>query len=542
MSVLKRILWVEDNQDITRARRLFPDAETKKVSTMDDAIREISSSHLYDYDTVVLDIDFENGLPKGPNFVVEELSKKIYLSKDQRNKKFLMDNGGYLLYLYLLEKGYPSDQIIFLTGNGGIIEGLKKYTQESLNHFSKDEITGLIIAAWEEAVAEDEDNIELFMDKVDELPVRSEYKTESFDYAEALLDEDEERLRKLINDVKIEAATESIKNTGDMMIYRFHEANLETPEYYSKNDNDIDGHNFSDAEKWLELHRTKNRVTRWLVLEATNYINELFKNSSMERQVASIFSSIDHDPGIQSSFRQMFYVFDGLRAEERRGAYYQALAAMLVPFDINPKSRRPIVEKPNDYENMRWTFAWFAKEARNYSAHNLFGSSISNESLLFILLGSMIAILDRDQLESMQFWVDCVKNEFFNGGYSETNNMKIEEYIRQLLSARHISVRESKMKVQSRYYSLFNEEFPEKSQPYGIVKLLGINKRMTVSVERNSSTREKYYVFCLASFIVKSFEGVTDTEITERFGCAVSAFIGIANYIVETYEYPAFEI
>lgn len=540
MGRIKRMLWIEDNQDITRARRLFPDAETKKVATMDEAIREISGTHLYDYDTVVLDIDFENGLPNGPEFVVDELTKKIYLSKDQQNKKFLMDNGGYLLYIYLLEKGYPSEQIAFFTGNGGIIEGLKRYTQESINQFSKDEIAALIIKTWEETWNGDDDSIDIFLDAVEKLPIRSEFKVDSIDYAASLYDEDEDELKRLVEAVRIEAATESIQNTGDMMIYRFHEANLEAPVYFSKNDNDIEDHNFIDAEKWLLNQRTENRMTRWLTLEATDYIEQLFQeNGAMDRQVASLFNRTRQDPGIRSAFRQMFFVFDGLRATERRGAYYQALSAMLVPFDSIPKNRRPIIEKQTDYENMRWTFAWFAKEARNYSAHNLLGSSVSNNTLLFILTGTLISVLSREQLDSLQYWVEIYKREFYGErriAFDESLFSKVDQTVNKLLDSGHISLDNEKIKGLPN--GLINQNEPIKSKPYGIVKILGLNSKMTTRREPSSAKREEYYVFCLAAYIVKSFEGMDISAVNRSFGDAVSSFLEMASIIVEEYKYP----
>jgi len=541
---IKRILWVEDNQDITRAANLFPDVETKKVSTMDEAIKEIAGPHLYDYDTIVLDIDFENGLPNGAEFVVEELSKKLYLDKsqDQHTNKFLMDNGGYLLCLYLLEKGYPSDQIAFLTGNPGIIEFLQRYTLENINQLSKDEIIELIEETWDNIWDGNDSSIEVFTDAVDQLPIRSEYKIDSVSYAEALYCEDREELEKLITSVEVKTPTKSIKNTGDIMIYRFHGANLEPPRYFSKNDNDIEGHNYIDAKEWLLKQRTENRLTRWLTLEATNYIEQLFKDdSSMNRQVAFLFNGSRNDPGIRSAFRQMFFVFDGLRATERRGAYYQALSAMLVPFDSTPKNRRPIIETPNDYDNLRWTFAWFSKEARNYSSHNLFGSSVSNNTVLFILLGTMIAVLDKDQIAAFQYWIDIIKNEFFVNecevDLAEAIG-KVDNYVGKLSSEGHISVDNPKIKKLPQ--NLIDKENLRESQPYGVVKLLGVNSEMTVKSEQSSSKREEYYIFCLASYITKSFEGIEYSTIKEVYGDAVSSFVEIASSIVEKYSYPKF--
>ena len=122
MAEIRRVLWIDDVAE-NKAKSLFSSEETKIVGSMDEAIEEISGPHLYDYDTIVLDIDFENGI-YDPQKVIERLSDYIYLDQGQRNNQFIICNGGYLLYLYLLKRGYPSDQIAFLTGNPAMVRKL----------------------------------------------------------------------------------------------------------------------------------------------------------------------------------------------------------------------------------------------------------------------------------------------------------------------------------------------------------------------------------------------------------------------------------
>ena len=55
MRNIKRVLWVDDHPE-TEVSSLFRDDETKQVSLMENAIEEISSRYLYDYDTIVFDI------------------------------------------------------------------------------------------------------------------------------------------------------------------------------------------------------------------------------------------------------------------------------------------------------------------------------------------------------------------------------------------------------------------------------------------------------------------------------------------------------
>ena len=272
MGEVKRVLWIDDYIN-NSASKMFLDDETKKVQTMDAALEEIAGEHLYEYDTIVLDIDFENGIVN-PERVKEQLKKKIYLSKDQENRQFIINNGGYLLFLYLLEKGYPSGQVAFLTGNAGIIGQLKNYTKQNAEPMAREEIVEAFIKVWQDT----EEDLDEFEARVCGLPIAKEYVALDFVYdcAEKLDEKDMDGLRELIFNVVPETVTGNIQNTGDMMIFRFHEANLESPIYFSKNDNDIVGHNIVDAKAWLEKNRTTERVSRWLVLSAGDFVEMLF--------------------------------------------------------------------------------------------------------------------------------------------------------------------------------------------------------------------------------------------------------------------------
>lgn len=531
MAEVKRVLWVDDYPN-NKAKNMFADCETKKVSTMEEAINEISGEHLYDYDTIVLDIDFENGLPKGETKVIEELSKKIYLNKDQRNKNFIINNGGYLLYLYLLEKGYPSEQVAFLTGNAGIIGQLKAYTNQNMVQMSKEEIAEAFITAWQEA----EDDLDAFEASIVTLPIDKKYKDSDFlwDCGELLDTNDIEELKRVIGQVTPSMVTGSIQNTGDMMIFRFHEANLESPVYFSKNDNDIDGHNCADAEKWLQAKRTGVKVTRWLLLDAATYVERLFRKNflSMDLQMRNLFVNVQHDPGIRSAFRQMFFVFDGLRNTERRGIYYQAVSAMLIPFDSNPQNSGPsALAAGMSYDKVQKMFARFSKQARNYCAHNYLGSAISNETVLFILMGTMSGILDKNQRKDIDDWYKNTKRTFaYNKNYSLTDNIaKVDQLYQNLRNGGHIDI-----------YNAHVENITSYSNytPWDLLRGFGYNTSMSVVSEQSTTAREKYFMFTLAAYVIKWFEGLTEAEVNNKYGKGIELMFRLSNEIVADYTYP----
>lgn len=528
MQEVKRVLWVDDYPE-NRVNSMFLKDETKNVSTMDEAINEIAGEHLYDYDTIVLDIDFENGLPNGEKNIIEKLSGKIYLNKDQRDKNFIINNGGYLLFLYLLEKGYPSEQVAFLTGNVGIISQLKAYHQQSLGQMSREEIFEAFVSAW----GENSEDLDAFEEKINALPVDKKYKDSDFVYdcAELLDGGDIKGVRNKIEEVVPTMVTGNLQNTGDMMIFRFHEANLESPAYFSKNENDIEGHNRKDAQKWLDENRTDDRLTRWLLLYVGNYVEQLFKSNPIEMgiQVGNIFVDISGDPGIRSSFRQMYFVFDGLRNIQRRGVYYQAVSAMLIPFDNKPQSSDPKVNPYNNGDDkIRNLFARFSKQARNYCAHNYFGSSISNQTTLYLLMGTVTAVLVKNQREGIGSWYQNVREKYKSDtGYSIADNRnKIDTLIDNLEKRGQID------KDNAHTTGKLCQDY----NAWEMLRAFGYND--IIKTQESTTVREKYYLFTLAAYIVKWFDGLDEELVGRSFGSALKSVYELSNEIVNDYGYP----
>lgn len=537
MRDIKRVLWVDDRPEI-EVSNLFKDAETKKVSLMEDALKEISGPHLYDYDTIVFDIDFGNGLPD-PDKVIDELTKKIFIKPDDRNNEFIINNGGYLLFIYLLERGYPSKQVAFLTGNPGMLEKLKDYNLKMISDLSSDEIAIKYKEAWDNA-GDGDDAWDLFVKSIESLPVDGAFISddailECSGYLEA---NDEIGLKGYISSITPKPVTgNEVKNTGDMMIYRFHEANLESPAFFTKKEHFIAGHDRGEAEQWLNDARTEDRITRWLILYAGNYVKDLFDNdlNGMQNQMSQLFSGINTDPGIRSSFSQLYNLFYGLRDLEQRGPYYQAISAMLIPFDKSPQgSENTALDAGNNYIKHQRAFARFSKQARNYCAHNYFGSSVLNKTALFIILGTLSGVLSKDQRQQIddnwyknvhtliQGWVNYDTNQ---------NIAKVDSLCQSLLNGSHINLSEAfKHRTPPTNYTDYT--------PYDVLRSLGWNKQMDLTHEQNKAKREEYFLFTLAAYIVKWFKGMNEDNIEQSLGLGIKILFQISNEIVDKYQYP----
>lgn len=530
MGKIKRILWIDDYPN-GAVKSMFPECETKQVSTMDEAIEEIGGKHLYHYDTIVFDIDFENGLPKGEASVLKKLSEKLYLEEYQKNKDYIIKNGGYLLFLYLLERGYPSGQVAFLTGNTGIIKQLKKFADNEEAPKTPEEIAERIIKIWEDG---GKDDLDVFEDKLLKLPIHTVYKDMCYEYDECLEDGDRDGVFELIRNAKIPMNDlDNPQNTGDMMIFRFHNANLKPPVYFAKSANDIAGHGIDEAKVWLKEKRTENNITRWLVLDIADGIEGLFrKEDKMNANVAYLFQNVSSNPGIRSAFRQMFFVFDGLRDYERNGIRYQAITAMLIPFDCAVKNSNPPQDVADmNYDKVRTMFARFSKQARNYCAHNYFGSTMENPTVLFVLAGTVAAVLSKENRVASDGWFASMYAAVSDGsGYDAANNIvKIDGLCQNLLNGNHIDLAKA-----------FNNGVPSYQDytPWDMLRVLGYNKSMNIKNQLSSAVREEYYKFTLAAYIVKWFEHVTEAEIEQKCGRGIVQIYRLAHEIVDSYNYP----
>lgn len=534
MQEIKRVLWVDDHPEI-EVSNMFNDAETKQVRLMEDAVKEISSSHLYDYDTIIFDIDFGNGLPD-PDKVINELTKRIYLNPDQRKNEYIINNGGYLLFIYLLERGYPSKQVAFLTGNDGMCKKLRDYNRKNSANLSKEEIALSYQKAWDNS-GDGDDAWDTFVRAVEALPVADEYISEDaiIQCSDYLEKNNYEGLAKYINDISPKTITGiDVQNTGDKMIYRFHEANLESPIFFTKKECFIKGHDKGDAKRWLDANRTQDRIARWLILAAGHHVKTLFDNDQnlMKSQMASLFSNVNTDPGVWSSFSQLYNLFYGLRDIDQREPYYQAISAMLIPFDKSPYSSGPdVTSVSGNYDKIQKAFLRFSKQSRNYCAHNYFGSSVSNETALFIIMGTLLGILNNNQRADFDTWFRNAETQFqMRGTYSIQNNIiKIDTLGNYLYSAGDINtVAFTKLYVPSVYSDC---------NPWQMLQGIGYNLRMDLAHEPNTLRREKYYVFTLAAYIVKFFVGLPEYDIRLQFGEGVEIAYKVANEIVDAYVY-----
>ena len=332
-----------------------------------------------------------------------------------------------------------------------------------------------------------------------------------------------------------------VQNTGDIMIERFHKANFESPVFFSKNNDFIKGHHIRDAEAWLTEKKTDDRETRWLLMSASKYVTTLFEsnNEAMINQVMNIFKDINTDPGLYSGFSQLYNLFYGLRNFSEKGPYYQAISAMLVPFDNKidvPKNA--FINSTTSYDIVQKLFARFSKQCRNYCAHNYFGTYVSNETALFIMMCTLTGLLNKKQRTEFDQWFTNAGNRFNNrDSYKDLipNNLKkVDALGKNLLEQGDIDIASDEIKKLH-----INNKCWEDYTPWKMLRALGYNEKMNVKNQPDPDKREKYFVFTLASYIVKIFSKLKEDDIRSNFGKGIEIIYHIANEIVSSYNYPS---
>ena len=543
---VKRVLWIEDNEKSLNdsIRELFNNVEKKSIDSMHKAIDEMSSKRLYNYDTVVLDIDFRDDNRSDFEYVISKLKERIYLKKDQCQKNsegeyaFIKENGGYLLFLYLLERGYPSDRIAFLTGNDDIIEKLRIYTEMNKEERSREEIFSLFTEKWNE-VEGDYEEFEAIIIKMTSLE-REFRATDFLETCEELLERnDYDELLSTIKSVSIatyESQADNPKKYENDMIFRFHRANLKSPEYFSKHENDISEHNLEDAKKWMDEKRSTDKVFRWLALNASAYIEDQWKdeNNAMTRKIRKVLyirgdDNPSYDFGVRSAFSQMYFVYDGLKAMDslnRLGINYQALCALLFPFEANVSNRASSAKDAKDLK-MKRALAYAAKKARNYCAHNNWGGEIGDKDTLYLLMLVLTAILEREQREQIKEW------------YWEARNL--------IIGNNNIPTHIDESKIDILIEDLWAQEPCRISDKCGVSKLKSIDTYCAkdyievlgwhTSMRKNKNKREKYYIFTLAVYIIKELNSITDNSVEEEYGYGVKTLYDISKLLVDNYCY-----
>lgn len=459
------------------------------------------------------------------------ISKSLYLEKGREdNNNYIMENGGYLIYLYLIKKGYPSDNIAFFTGNPSMMLILESYNKKTV-YGSVDDIYNGINNVWRECYRDKNDGNEAYADFVqclDSMNISKVYKNRADKIDQFLEKNDKGGLKNLIREIQDNESVDEI-NYEDSMISRFHKANLQLPDYYLKKDLFYE-HDIEAMAKWVNDHRTKENMTRWLIIDIANYITGMSDNE-LSCVITPLFNTDNNSETLmwremKNAFSQMAHLLNGIFYRENKekgisGRFFQAISTILNPYE--QKIKLPLSSySGSDFDEIRKMLVQTSKQARNYFAHNYFRSTISdNSTTLFLLLLVVLGLLDEQKNNEISEWVDDVicyisecKTEWKinNINYSTltyTNDCKINDIYRMISSS-------------SLNGAICANDCLDAFKKY--------------RVNENKKDREDFCVFSLAAYIIKWFN--RDISDDNSINANIIKIYKLSQKIVNSYSFP----
>jgi len=433
---VKRILWLEDGIANSEVTKMFPDRETLKAGDMDSALKAINKKEELDsLDTIVLDIDMKDGVkdigklidvlrgkPLSPEAAGMEYERMLYISKEEEEKAkdFLQDNGGYLVYLYLLKKGFPSERIAFLTANSGDLGALNAMFGADGATYVLDpkELSELFEQAFYDTFSDDQEvdpDSKEFLEKCEKTGIPSDFiQSDAFiDAVEQLAASDNSGLMSIFEDFfKGERA---INNTLTEKFLKFRSANLEICSSFAKTERDcgkVGG--ITAMREWMRRDIEEKKI-RWLVLNLCKIMLDcLSKNRNMKSFDCEFNKEANHNTFTRDSaiavFQQLSLHFQkhlGTDEDQKKWSYLQALRIYTTPFDSGK------------YLYITQSCNIVAKQLRNYCAHNCFGDSMSAQDFFFFLLFitkayTPLAKTDFKSKNALYEWLEVAEQEFLD--------------------------------------------------------------------------------------------------------------------------------
>lgn len=346
------ILWVEDNPE-NKKNFWFGNRNVTSIVDFTQA-EEAIEKELNSYDVAVLDIDLTNSNKEN----VRDKSSQFGLSPDE-----FLQKSGMVLFLSLLERGFPREQIIFLTGNA------------DKNEFSK--LVETIRSS------KDEEEIKNATEKV----------------LGILSDEQKNELKQKNNKQDRVSYISSLATHQDKSTYGiFREACnaicIKPPEAISKSNN-------KDAQlelkNWLEKHEKNDyMVLRRGIIEGCKFLKKHIKDDDNHIQFRSfvkgtkirnpVIKILSDD--IQNYLDTVAQFLPARQPIEINGTYRLFLRTLVHEWEesIDPQ------ETTEKYGGDIHTFAGLSKQTRNWVSHAKLLEPLDSGIIAFLFLVNMRAM------------------------------------------------------------------------------------------------------------------------------------------------------
>lgn len=409
---VKRVLWIEDfdggkildQNDINQKLQSFGmvETETTVIKSLINGLEYIDE-YIGDFDLVVLDVDFRELGNK--DRCVDKL-KDIIWDNDLENYNKLRENGGYYIFIYLMNKCFPKERIAMLTGNEtgfnqgiNIAEKLRKLINEPQN-----EVNYII-----EQLEEDEEAFELLGDGI--YTIISTIKSGNRNIAI----EELSRIIKMTNTNNI--SFDKNPNTSNYWSEAFKTAKIVPPESFRKESIGDDENN--RFRKWIDERSTVYYKTRGIIIEICNYWLNILEQNNFEEIVLfnklCKFDSKITKLDLESMFHQIKINLPIIEPTDgnKKLIYSQIIRIVSLYFDV-VNVKHPIFNRnlESEFDNKlsvkaKTTYFQIIKLLRNWSSHDKIEKA-NDKELIFSLVIAFRALFNIDENSILKYEERCI--------------------------------------------------------------------------------------------------------------------------------------
>ena len=355
------ILWVEDEFSKQKKIEWFEDRKICVKTNFLDAKKAINTS-LEKFDLVVLDINLENTEHTSD---IKDLAEHFKITE----KEFL-EESGMNLFLSLLEKGFPKEQIIFLTANAdnniSLVDELRKvFTEKNREEFKR------IFSEIQNGLGEEQIN------KCQELIYKD--VAQMFEYLENYY-------KSLTQD--------ETKNTYNRFCEAYKRCRIEPPEAINKNLNEAK----HSLNTWLEKHEKNSYlVLRRGVIEGCNALKSHIEKDENNLQFRDFIKTEHHEILTTDikNYLDTLSQFLPLREPKEQSLlniqYRLFLRALAHEWEENIDAHSLKQKYAGDLKNIHdiHTFAWIMKMTRNWVSHANLLEPLNPQFIAFLFLINM---------------------------------------------------------------------------------------------------------------------------------------------------------
>lgn len=446
---VKRVLWIEDfdggkildQKDINQKLESYGmiETETTVITNLIDGLEYIDE-YLGDFDLVVLDVDFRELGDKDK--CVAKLKDIIWDEKLENYNK-MRENGGYYIFIYLMNKCFPKERIAMLTGNEtGYSEGINIVEKLRILISDSEKEVDYII----EQLEADDEAFELLGDGINNIIniIENEDRDSAIDELN--------KISKLFNSTNIKF--DKNPNTSNDWSNVFKEAKILPPESFRK-ESMGNSENIRFRE-WINEKSTPYYKTRGIIIEMCNYwLNKINQEDFEDILLFNKLCKFDNritKPDLQGMLQQIKInlPISEPNARNKILIYSQIIRVVSLYFDVinvkHPIFNRNLESQFDNHLSVKAKTTYFQiiKLLRNWSSHDKIEKA-NDKELVFSLVIAFRVLFNINEDSILKYEEKCIEFlEKINMKEKDiTNHLRdtlIDSFI-DLYNNKHLSIR-----------------------------------------------------------------------------------------------------